>query len=157
MGLDPAANLRRTVELIGKLEGVEIVAQSKIYLTEPWGRKNQSWFRNQVIRIRLSEERWPNKRLLARLFMIESRLGRERTSELWEPRPIDIDVLLWGDQVILSPALIVPHQHMRDRAFVLVPLREIDPDFRFPDSGKSIDEALALLKYRVEGETIFQS
>ena len=144
------------MELIEKLKGVEITAQSKVYLTEPWGRKNQSWYRNQVVRIRINPEEWPPNRLLARFFMIEAKLGRERSGELWEPRPMDIDILLFGDQVLLTPALIVPHQHMRERAFVLVPLKEIDPDFRFPDNGQGIDEALALVPHRVDGERIFQ-
>lgn len=135
---------------------MEITAQSKVYLTEPWGRKNQSWYRNQVVRIRVDAEEWPPNRLLARFFMIEARLGRERTGELWEPRPIDIDILLFGDKVLLTPALIVPHQHMRERAFVLVPLQEIAPDFRFPDNGQTIDEALSQIAYRVQGEQIFQ-
>ena len=121
---------------------MEITAQSKVYLTEPWGRKNQSWYRNQVVRIRVDAEEWPPNRLLARFFMIEARLGRERTGELWEPRPIDIDILLFGDKVLLTPALIVPHQHMRERAFVLVPLAQLAPDARHPVLGKSAHELL---------------
>ena len=144
------------MDLIRKLKGVTIMAQSKVYLTEPQGRKNQPWFRNQVVRIRVSPDEWPGNRLLARFFMIEAKLGRERSGDLWEPRPIDIDILLYGDWKILSPALIVPHQHMRNRAFVLVPLKEIDPEFRFPDNGQSIDEALGQVAYRLQGEQIFQ-
>lgn len=71
------------------------------------------------------------------------------------PRVIDLDLLLFGDQALATPALTLPHPRMRERAFVLRPLWDLAPDLAFPD-GESLARALAKLEYRMEGEAIFQ-
>lgn len=79
--------------------------------------------------------------LLARLLEIEARTGRERKSgEGPRPRTLDLDVLLYGDEVVDEPGLRVPHPRMRQRAFVLVPLAEIAGSWRDPESGRTVEE-----------------
>jgi 2-amino-4-hydroxy-6-hydroxymethyldihydropteridine diphosphokinase len=98
--------------------------------------------------------------LLAALEEIEAAMGRVRPrageGERFGPRVIDLDVLLFGNEVIDSGPLILPHPRMRERAFVLVPLADLAPDLAFPD-GRTLREVLGGLDYRVEGDRIFQS
>ena len=81
-------------------------------------------------------------------------MGRER-QEPGGPRPIDMDIITWGDEVMDSEFLTVPHPRAKERAFVLIPLKEIDPEFVFPD-GTTIDQALESIEYRIEGNKIWQ-
>ena len=80
--------------------------------------------------------------LLAELQTIERRHGRVRTAERWGPRVIDLDLLVYGEQVIVQPDLTVPHPGIEDRAFVLVPLHEIEPELRIP-GNVTVAELLA--------------
>ncbi|MDR3543181.1 MAG: 2-amino-4-hydroxy-6-hydroxymethyldihydropteridine diphosphokinase [Desulfosporosinus sp.] len=114
---------------------LEIVATSRIYETEPWGVMNQPLYWNQVIEIDTILEPLD---LLHVCQEIELRLGRER-KEHWGPRTIDIDLLLYNNRVVKSEELMLPHPYLEDRAFVLVPLREIAPKLVLP-SGRSIIE-----------------
>ena len=85
---------------------------------------------------------------------IENTLGRVR-EERFGPRVIDLDVLLFGNEVIESEDLIVPHPRMTERAFVLVPLQEIAPQLQFPD-GRGLTEVLGKLEYKVDADQIWQ-
>ena len=132
-------NIKNAVEAIGAIEGIEVIKTSSLYATEPWGKKDQEGFINAAVEIVTSLT--PGQ-LLERLQEIEIKMGRQR-SEKWGPRIIDIDILLFGDEVLESRKLTVPHPHMRNRLFVLIPLDEITSAIRFPDDGKDIKEVLA--------------
>lgn len=111
---------------LASLKRVGNVARiSSLYRTAPWGKLDQPWFLNAVV---LLETQLSPHDLLAALQAIEGRLGRTR-GERWGPRPIDLDLLLYDDVEIDSPDLRIPHGHLSERAFVLVPLAEIDARF----------------------------
>jgi GTP cyclohydrolase-4 len=133
---DRKYNLARALELLMNYLVVEQV--SSVYETEPVGYKEQPLFLNVVCRV--STELSPDK-LLRLAKKIEAELGR-MPSFPNAPRPIDIDILLYGDEVINDKELTIPHPRLAERAFVLVPLAEIAPNLVHPVSGKSITELL---------------
>jgi 2-amino-4-hydroxy-6-hydroxymethyldihydropteridine diphosphokinase len=116
-----------------------ILRASSIYETEPRDLLHQPWFLNQVIEAQTTL--FP-RQLLARTQKIERKMGRTRTVDKG-PRLIDIDILLYGESVVHSEALEVPHPRMLDRRFVLEPLTELVPDLRHPASKKTIREMLS--------------
>jgi 2-amino-4-hydroxy-6-hydroxymethyldihydropteridine diphosphokinase len=116
----------------------DIVKQSAIYETQPWGNFNQQDFLNQVIEISTSLS---PEELLDATMKIETELGRVR-AERWGPRKIDIDILLYGEIVIHSPRLEIPHPAIPDRRFTLVPFSEIAGDVIHPVNRKTIENLL---------------
>lgn len=110
-----------------------------VYETEPTGYAEQPDFWNLVVRVRT---RFEPRELLDAVKRIEADLGR-RASVRWGPRPIDIDILVYGDRLIVGPDLVVPHPRMLERAFVLRPLADIDADLVHPASGKRIADVLS--------------
>jgi 2-amino-4-hydroxy-6-hydroxymethyldihydropteridine diphosphokinase len=121
---DRAANLARAR---AALDGgpLKLTAQSSVYETEPWGPVAQGPYLNQVVQ---GTTALAPRALLAALFEIETRLGRDRSKEIrFGPRVIDLDVLLYNDLAIAEPDLEIPHPRLMERAFVLVPLAEIAP------------------------------
>ncbi|WP_061212838.1 2-amino-4-hydroxy-6-hydroxymethyldihydropteridine diphosphokinase [Syntrophomonas wolfei] len=131
-------NLAIARNKITELEGTRIIKSSSLYLTAPWGRTEQDDFINQVIEIETALEPLA---LLQDLQKIEIKMGRQR-QEKWGPRIIDLDILLFGDEVLDFPELKVPHPLMRQRLFVLVPLQEVNAELIFPDDGAKIKEVL---------------
>lgn len=131
-------NIENAVKAIGAVDGISITRISSCYETEPWGKKNQDNFINAVVEIvcELSPQE-----LLKNLQEIEIKMGRQRL-EKWGPRNIDIDILLFGDEVLESQKLTVPHPYMRQRLFVLIPLAEVNSEIKFPDDGMDIKEVL---------------
>jgi len=111
---------------------------SSVYETEPVGNPNQPRFLNLVCQVYTT---LAPRELLNLAKGIESKLGRV-PSQSNAPRPIDIDILFYGDQVIETPELVIPHPRLVERAFVLVPLAEIAPDLRHPVIDKPIEELL---------------
>lgn len=142
--------LQEAQQMIALLPETERVDCSSLYLTPPWGNSHQPDFINQVME--LKTELAPLK-LLAALKDIEIKLGRRRT-ERWGPRNIDLDILLYGQEVIKERELTIPHPYMKQRLFVLIPLMEIAPDCVFPD-GDSIQEVFDRLG-PPDGETPFR-
>lgn len=126
---DRVAYLKKAVAKISSLEGLNLVKESKIYETAPWGKLDQPNFLNICLKISTSLE---SGDLLKNLQKIELDLGRER-KERWGPRTIDIDILLFGDIISQDPNLILPHPRMKERAFVLIPLLEIEPELKIID------------------------
>jgi len=134
------ANLERTLDFLSHRLRVERV--SSIYDTEPVGNIEQPRFLNQVCQVYTTLA--PTELLtLAKGF--ESQMGRSLNKSN-APRPIDIDILFYGDQIIETPELIIPHPRLAERAFVLIPLAEISPDLVHPVSGKTIKELSQSIK-----------
>jgi 2-amino-4-hydroxy-6-hydroxymethyldihydropteridine diphosphokinase len=132
-------NLDKALDLLS--QRMRMGKVSSIYDTDPVGNTNQPRFLNMVCQVftRLAPEG-----LLALAKGIESKMGRFGKSN--EPRPIDIDILLYDEKVIETPELVIPHPRMMERAFVLVPLAEIAPDLVHPVSGQTIKELLQSIK-----------
>ena len=120
---DRFGNIDRALDAIGELG--TILRRSSIYRTVPWGNTNQPWFANAAIAL---ETKLPPRELFEALQRVEKRLGRSAT-ERWGPRLIDLDLLLYDDLEIDEPDLRVPHARLKERAFVLVPLAEIEARF----------------------------
>ena len=127
---DRAVLIARAAEQIGAAR------LSSVRETEPWGYENQPRFLNAVAEI---ETELSPRRLLDHLFDVERRLGRERVGPRWGPRTIDLDLLLYGDQVVDEPGLVVPHPHLHERRFVLEPLAELVPSREIPGLGTVTD------------------
>ena len=115
-----------------------ITKRSSLYETASWGKHDQPDFFNQVIEVKTSLK---PQELLSGILSIEAELGRKRI-EKWGSRIIDIDILLYQDQVINEPELIVPHPYLAFRRFCLMPLCEIAPEFIHPLLKKNIQELL---------------
>jgi 2-amino-4-hydroxy-6-hydroxymethyldihydropteridine diphosphokinase len=118
--------IREAAELIGA------VRLSTLIETEPWGYGNQPMFLNAVAEV---ETQLTARQLLVQLLDVERRLGRERIGPRWGPRTIDLDLLLFGDELIDEPGLIVPHPRLTVRDFVLKPLAELVPSLKIPGNG----------------------
>jgi 2-amino-4-hydroxy-6-hydroxymethyldihydropteridine diphosphokinase len=113
---------------------IRLVARSRNFATAPWGKTDQDWFVNACIAVATE--------LSARVLLetcqgIERRMGRVPT-EKWGPRIIDLDLLIYRDSVVREPDLVLPHPHIKDRAFVLAPLLDIAPDMML--EGRSVRE-----------------
>lgn len=135
---------------------IRLQAQSSLYLTEPQGRPDQPWFTNQVVELAVDPEIWAAEGLLSTLLAIEAQMGRDRMAEEKNgPRIIDLDLLLFGDMTCASEFLTLPHPRLLERAFVLVPLRELAPGLILP-GGQSVSQVLDTLDYRVEDRRIWQ-
>jgi 2-amino-4-hydroxy-6-hydroxymethyldihydropteridine diphosphokinase len=131
---DRLANLQRAVDLLAAMPGVRVIRSSRIYETAPVGPP-QPDFLNAVIEVDTDLE--PHD-LLAAAADVERSLHRVRDVR-WGPRTIDVDVLTFGDRVIDTPDLTVPHPRMHERAFVLAPLMDLEPDPPLPGGRHARD------------------
>lgn len=130
---DAAATVRAALSALGGLEDTRLERASRLYRTPAWGRRDQPDFINAVACLRTGVSA---RALLDGLLSIERAAGRARIDgERWGPRILDLDLLLYGDARIDQPGLQVPHPHLHERAFVLVPLLEIAPDVAVPGLG----------------------
>jgi 2-amino-4-hydroxy-6-hydroxymethyldihydropteridine diphosphokinase len=123
-----AENLSEAIDMIGENIG-PVVGSSSVYETEPWGFETKDEFLNMVVKV---ETKLSSFTIFKNIILIESLLGRRRSENRYSSRVIDIDLLLYEDQIINEKGLIVPHPLMHERKFVLVPLCEIAPDMMHP-------------------------
>lgn len=135
---DRANYLNQATELIAKDIG-SVVHKSCIYESEPWGYNDATSYYNRLLQI---ESNYAAQNLLKACLSIEDELGRVRNSDQYEARTIDIDVLFFGDEVINTVDLIVPHPRIKERRFVLEPLNEIAPELMHPVLSKKVKELL---------------
>ncbi len=121
---DVRESFRFALAALAGTEGVEVVATSSVYCTAPWGKTDQPAFLNMAVLLRVTLS---PRALLDLCLDIEHQRGRDR-AEKWGPRTLDLDVLTYGEEEIAQEGLTIPHPHLHERAFVLVPLAEITPD-----------------------------
>jgi len=134
---DRAENLSHAIEALAK-RGVRVVKRSSFYETEPLEIRDQAWFLNCAVE---AETALGPRELLGALLAIENEMGRHRGVK-YGPRNIDIDILLFGDSIVDTLELAIPHPRMADRRFVLVPMNEIAPNARHPKLNKTMSELL---------------
>jgi 2-amino-4-hydroxy-6-hydroxymethyldihydropteridine diphosphokinase len=131
---DKVGNLDTAVGLLTASSDIRLVARSRNFATDPWGKTDQDWFVNACISV--ATELSP-RGLLERCQDIERRMGRVHT-EKWGPRIIDLDLLIYRDRAVDERDLVLPHPYIKDRAFVLAPLMDIAPDATL--EGRSVRE-----------------
>jgi len=138
----PLQQLKDAIQRLSLLAESEVLATSSFYRTPPWGDIHQHDFINAVV---LISTRLQPLDLLHHLQAIETDMGRVRKGRRWGPRLIDIDILMYEQQQINSDELTVPHPHMHERAFVLLPLAELDAEIEIPGKG-SVETCLTCVE-----------
>ena len=145
---DAVATLHAALQELDGLPQTRLVRASKLYRTPAWGVAEQPDFVNAAA---LLDTRLPPRDLLDALLGIERAFGRERRDEeRWGPRVLDLDLLLYDSAVIDEPGLRVPHPHLHERAFALLPLVEITPDAFIPGIGPARDALRTLDSSAIE-------
>ena len=139
---DRSANLKEALTKINEIIG-RVSGRSSVYETEPWGFKADEQFYNMVAVV---ETQLSPSGVLGAILMIEALLGRVRSGKQYTSRNIDIDILLYNDLVMNDEALTIPHPHLHERKFVLVPLCEISPQLVHPVLKKNVKELVELCK-----------
>ena len=139
---DRMANLNKAIELIEQDSRISVLKRSSVYQTEPVGIKDQPLFLNMVLEV---ETEFSPFDLLHFLQEIERKMGRKK-GKRWGPRNIDLDLLLYDEQIINNAELTLPHAQMHLRKFVLTPLAEIAKDKIHPLNKKTISELLKNMK-----------
>lgn len=135
---DRISYIQQATLQLGAVEGIDIVRTSSFYETEPWNMKSDKWFVNAVLEIKTTLT--PHE-LLEQCMRIEKLLGRKHTEgNDYKDRTIDIDILFYKKEIINEPDLIIPHKYLHLRAFTLVPLLELIPDFEHPVLHKTISQ-----------------
>jgi 2-amino-4-hydroxy-6-hydroxymethyldihydropteridine diphosphokinase len=128
----------QAIETIKQIPECHVKGVSPLYRTEPVGDKTQNWYVNGVVSVltNLSAQI-----LITHLLNIEANMGRVRKGK-WESRIIDLDILLYGHDIIRDKNLVIPHMHMHTRRFVLAPMVDLAPDLVHPSFGKTMMELL---------------
>ena len=137
----PLEQVNAAVQALGEIPESRIVAVSSFYRTPPLGPQDQPDYLNAAV---VLETALPPETLLDNTQRIELQQGRVRKAERWGPRTLDLDIMLFGHDVITTERLTIPHYDMKNRGFMLWPLFEVAPDLTFPDgiSLKAILESL---------------
>ena len=134
---DRVGFLQQATSLLGACDGINIIRTSSFYETQPWLEKPSPWFINAVVEIKTSLE--PHD-LLKCTMRIENQLGRNRELEVDGNRTLDIDILFYDKLLIEDEDLHIPHTYLHQRAFVLVPFLELNPEFVHPILNKTISQ-----------------
>ena len=135
------SNLNAAKKMLAMYVG-PVIAQSKLYVSEPWGNEEQNDFINQCL---ICESNLSCMDILKLSQQIEVQLGKNK-KEYWGPRLIDIDILFYGNSIIENKDLVIPHPFLHKRNFVLEPLNKISPEFIHPVLKKSINELYHISK-----------
>lgn len=130
---DPQAQLQRAMQALTEIPDTQLVAHSGLYRSAPLGGLDQPDYLNAVAAL---DTQLSAMALLTELQAIEHRQGRVRSTQRWQPRTLDLDLLLYGEMQLQDAALTVPHPGLPSRAFVLYPLQEIAPDLVIPGLGE---------------------
>ncbi len=149
---DGVSILGRAWKRLGEIEEIKCRGMSNPYKTEPVDMTSHHWFTNGVGRI---ETEFSPAALLKALLQIEALFGRTRDEKSpgYQDRALDLDLLYYGDVIMDSPQLTLPHPRIRDRLFVLVPFMELAPDYKDPLSGETVGFMEQQLKKRMEEKT----
>jgi 2-amino-4-hydroxy-6-hydroxymethyldihydropteridine diphosphokinase len=129
---DSHALIAAALELLGAEDGVEVVAVSSLRETDPVGYEDQPRFLNAAVAL---ETALTPREVLDRLLAVERQLGRTRDGPRYGPRTIDLDLLLYGEEIVDEPGLRVPHPRLAERRFALEPLFELNPGLVIPGVG----------------------
>jgi 2-amino-4-hydroxy-6-hydroxymethyldihydropteridine diphosphokinase len=126
---DPVSAMSTALKTLAEHPACRVIAVSRLYRTPPWGKTDQDWFFNSAARV---------ETMLGAVPLLDLALGIEQANrrvriERWGPRTLDIDILDYDGQSIHSNQLTIPHPRMKDRAFVLMPLIDVAPDYRIED------------------------
>jgi 2-amino-4-hydroxy-6-hydroxymethyldihydropteridine diphosphokinase len=138
---DREGYLRRAVALLDADPEIDVLAVSSVRETDPVGFVDQPRFLNAAASV---ETALSPQALLERLLAVEQALGRRRAGHRFGPRTIDLDLLLYGDEIVDEPGLTVPHPRLAERRFALEPLQELDPNLVVPGRGPVLDLLAAL-------------
>ncbi len=130
---DSESEIRQAFGALDAVAQTRLVRQSRLYRTPPWGRADQPDYVNAVAEL---ETRLEPIALLRAMLSIERDAGRVRDGSRWGPRTLDLDLLLYADRLIHVDGLQVPHPHLAERAFVLLPLVELAPEYDVPGMGR---------------------
>ncbi len=136
--IDPDANIHRALRLLGN--DMKLTEVSTFYITPPLGAPASPHFYNGVV---AGTTDLPIPALRHLLLHVETEVGRQRTEDKYAPRPIDLDLLILGDEVSEGEGWWVPHPDVRTRPFVAIPLLELAPDLTLPDSGRPLRDVVA--------------
>jgi 2-amino-4-hydroxy-6-hydroxymethyldihydropteridine diphosphokinase len=140
---DAVAAVQGALQALDALPDTRVLKASRLYRTPAWGNTDQPAFVNAAA---LIDTTLDARDLLDHMLSIERDFGRDRTGvERWSARTLDLDLLLYGDAVIDEPGLHVPHPHLHERAFALVPLVEVAPDAVIPGRGRASDLVAAMV------------
>ncbi|WP_308561805.1 2-amino-4-hydroxy-6-hydroxymethyldihydropteridine diphosphokinase [uncultured Klebsiella sp.] len=137
----PLAQVNAAISALAEIPDSQVVSVSSFYRTPPLGPQDQPDYLNAAVAL---ETTLTAEALLNHTQRIERQQGRTRKAERWGPRTLDLDIMLFGEEVINTPRLTVPHYDMKNRGFMLWPLFEIAPELRFPD-GLALSTVLANL------------
>ena len=146
---DKPDNCRKAIDRVGKVSGCRLTGRSDFFRTSPVGVEGHEWYVNAVISIEADITAY---QLLKSLLAIEADLGRKRKKK-WDPRTIDLDILLYGQAVMDEKELTIPHPYMHLRKFVLLPMSQLIPDLVHPVLGKTMAELLGDLIE--DGQAVF--
>jgi 2-amino-4-hydroxy-6-hydroxymethyldihydropteridine diphosphokinase len=130
---EPEGQVASAIDALRRLPQSRLQRVSRLFRTPPWGRAEQPAFINAVAEL---ATRLSPRELLDVLLAIERERGRHRDGTRWGPRVIDLDILLYGDISIDEDGLRIPHPHIAERAFVLLPLADLDGDLYVPGQGR---------------------
>jgi len=130
---DPVQQAKQAIDALKKLPDSQFIQASSLYSSKPMGPEDQPDYINAVVQI---ETKLSPTELLDQTQRIELEHGRVRKDERWGPRTLDLDILLYGEEIIETERLTVPHYGMKTREFVLYPLAEITPNLILPDGSK---------------------
>ena len=139
---DRFANLSLAAARLAAVPGITLTQMAPIIETEPVGGPPQEPFLNTAVEIETAIE---PRDLLRALKSLEQQLGRVPGGPRWGPRPIDLDILLYDDRIVVEPELVIPHPRLHERRFMLEPLSQLAPDRRHPVLKRSVADLLSAL------------